>query len=44
MEWVESIKLFLAISCVDVALNEDGFPIPTDTSSAEQKMKYGKFQ
>ena len=40
---VESIKLFLAISWVDIALTEDGPLIPTDTSYAEPKMKYDKW-
>jgi len=41
--WVASIKLFLEISYVDAALTEDEPPIPTDTSSAEEKMKYDKW-
>jgi len=41
--WVDSIKLFLAISNVDVALIEDEPPIPTDITSAEEKMKYERW-
>jgi len=39
-DWVDSIKLFLVISNVDVVLIEDESPIPTDTYSAEEKIKY----
>ena len=37
------VKLFLAISCVDVALTENEPPVPTNTSSVEEKMKYYKW-
>jgi len=39
-DWMDSIKLFLTISNVNVALIEDEPPIPTNTSSAEVKVKY----
>jgi len=35
---MESITLFLAISCVDTALTKDESPMPTDISSVEEKM------
>jgi len=40
---MESVKLFLAISCVDYALTEDEPPVPTATSSAEEKIKYDRW-
>jgi len=42
-EWMESVKLFLAISCVDYALTEDEPPVPTATSYAEKKIKYDRW-
>ena len=42
-DWVDSIKLFLAISCVDAALTKDEPCIPTDTSSSKEKMKYERW-
>jgi len=42
-EWMESVKLFLVISCVDSALTEDEPPVPTATSSAEEKTKYDRW-
>jgi len=42
-DWVELVKLFLAILCVDVALTKDESPIPIDTSSAEEKIQYDKW-
>jgi len=42
-EWMESVKLFLVISCVDSALTEDEPPVPIATSSAEEKTKYDRW-
>jgi len=41
-EWMKSVKLFLAISCVDYATKDEP-PVPTITSSAEEKIKYDKW-
>ena len=42
-DWVESLKLFLAVSNVDLALTEDEPPKPTDVSPAADKSKYEKW-
>ena len=42
-EWIESVKLFLVISCIDSALTEDEPHVPTATSFAEEKTKYDKW-
>jgi len=42
-EWMESVKLFLAISCVDYAVTEDEPPVPIATSSVEENIKYDRW-
>jgi len=42
-EWMELVKLFLAISCVDSTFTEDEPSVPTATSSAEEKKKYDRW-
>jgi len=42
-DWMELIKLFLAISCVEATLTKDEPPIRTDTFFVEEKMKYNKW-
>jgi len=41
-EWIESVKLFLAISFADSTLTENEPHVPTATSSAEEKIKYDR--
>ena len=42
-DWLESVKLYLAISNIDAALTEDEPPKPTDQSSDAERVKYKKW-